>query len=172
MWPRHSQVSHPGDLRGKPKPEATDTDTPNCRHHLTPSCFSRGNSTCEGPWLGTAVTSSARPPRHVRAWPRRVWGGCPPASTQRSWQSQPGCGMWGRPQQGLSVWATFRGLPPSCAPTMGPRYPQPAPLVLGPALHDNSAPLLRGAAFPAASGSLETVAHEAEGGEGWWVTRG
>lgn len=60
---REWEMSHPRDLRGKPRPKATNTDTPNHRHHLTPSCFSWGNSICEGPWLGTVVTSPARTPR-------------------------------------------------------------------------------------------------------------
>lgn len=57
LWDNHPRV-----LWGKPKPEATGTDTPNHRHCLMPTYFSQGNSACKGPWLSMMVISSARPP--------------------------------------------------------------------------------------------------------------
>lgn len=55
-------MRHPRDLRGKPVSEATGADT-ELRVPPTPSCFSWGNSTSDGPWPGTVAASSARPPQ-------------------------------------------------------------------------------------------------------------
>lgn len=125
VWPRHCETSHPRDLRGKPKPEATGTDTLNRRHHQTPSCFSWGNSTRGSPWLGTVVTSSARPPRPCENTAEVCVGREFPTSYPAKLAVP--AGLWGtggghqRPVGGLAAcrlgpWATSRRLMPPLAP--------------------------------------------------------